>query len=81
MADNFKFGSDRNVIVALPNEVNMVAKQSFKKPTRKSFASSVKGGGDGAGRRSSVRWSGLVGRLGRDEIFPLQSSVLQINSN
>ena len=26
MADNFKFGSDRNVIVALPNEINMVAK-------------------------------------------------------
>ncbi|PGH23819.1 hypothetical protein AJ80_02067 [Polytolypa hystricis UAMH7299] len=37
-ADNFKFGSDKNVIVALPNEVNMVAKQSFKKPTRESIA-------------------------------------------
>jgi len=66
MADNFKFGSDRNVIVALPNEVNMVAKQSFKKPTRESIASPVKGGA--GGRRSSARRSGLVGRLGRDEI-------------
>ena len=37
-ADNFKFGSDKNVIVALPNEVNMVAKQSFRKPTRESIA-------------------------------------------
>lgn len=37
-ADNFKYGSDKNVIVALPNEVNMVAKQSFKKPTRESIA-------------------------------------------
>ncbi|EFR02869.1 hypothetical protein MGYG_05870 [Nannizzia gypsea CBS 118893] len=37
-ADNFKFGSDRNVIVALPNEVNMVAKQSLRKPTRESIA-------------------------------------------
>ena len=37
-ADDFKFGSDKNVIVALPNEVNMVAKQSFKRPTRESIA-------------------------------------------
>ena len=37
-ADDFKYGSDKNVIVALPNEVNMVAKQSFKKPTRESIA-------------------------------------------
>lgn len=40
-ADNFKFGSDKNVIVALPNEVNMVAKQSFRKPTRESIAGPV----------------------------------------
>lgn len=38
MADNFRFGSDKNVIVALPNEVNMVQKRSFKKPTRESIA-------------------------------------------
>ncbi|KAL9590732.1 MAG: hypothetical protein Q9203_000454 [Teloschistes exilis] len=36
-ADDFKYGSDKNVIVALPNEVNMVAKRSFKKPTRESI--------------------------------------------
>ena len=38
MADNFKFGSDKNVIVALPNEVNMVAKRALQIPTRESIA-------------------------------------------
>ncbi|KAI4142130.1 MAG: hypothetical protein LQ341_003300 [Variospora aurantia] len=42
-ADDFKYGSDKNVIVALPNEVNMVAKQSFKKPTRESIAATPTG--------------------------------------
>lgn len=37
-ADDFMYGSDKNVIVALPNEVNMVAKRSFFKPTRESIA-------------------------------------------
>ncbi|KAI5793749.1 VID27 cytoplasmic protein-domain-containing protein [Peziza echinospora] len=41
-ADNFRFGSDKNVIVALPNEVNMVAKQTFKKPTRESISTPMK---------------------------------------
>ncbi|KAL8915469.1 MAG: hypothetical protein Q9171_000033 [Xanthocarpia ochracea] len=44
-ADDFKYGSDRNVIVALPNEVNMVAKQSFKKPTRESIAATPRSSG------------------------------------
>ena len=55
MADDFKYGSDKNVIVALPNEVNMVAKQSFKKPTRESIA-------------ATPRASGTRRRLGRDEV-------------
>ena len=54
-ADNFKYGSDSNVIVALPNEVNMVAKKTFRKPTRESIASSVMVGGSDHGRRSSTR--------------------------
>ncbi|KMU72630.1 Vid27 family protein [Coccidioides immitis RMSCC 3703] len=58
-ADNFKFGSDKNVIVALPNEVNMVAKQSFRKPTRESIAGPVTPAR--FGRRSSAR-------LRKDEI-------------
>ncbi|WEW59917.1 Vacuolar import and degradation protein 27 [Emydomyces testavorans] len=58
-ADNFKFGSDKNVIVALPNEVNMVAKQSFKKPTRESIAGPITPAR--FGRRSSAR-------LGKHEV-------------
>ncbi|KAH0609394.1 uncharacterized protein H6S33_012880 [Morchella sextelata] len=37
-ADNFRFGSDKNVIVALPNAVDMVKKATFKKPSRDSIA-------------------------------------------
>ncbi|CAG8975916.1 hypothetical protein HYALB_00006534 [Hymenoscyphus albidus] len=72
-ADNFKFGSDKNVIVALPNEVNMVAKQSLKKPTRESIANPAQirlGGGSSrrseAGRigtRDSARY-----KLGKEDI-------------
>lgn len=57
-ADNFKYGSDKNVIVALPNEVNMVAKQTFKRPTRESIAGPVR---HSSGRRSSAR-------LGKNEV-------------
>ncbi|KAF8461022.1 VID27 cytoplasmic protein-domain-containing protein [Kalaharituber pfeilii] len=41
-ADNFRFGSDKNVIVALPNEVNMISKQTFKKPTRESISTPMR---------------------------------------
>ena len=54
-ADDFKYGTDKNVIVALPNEVNMVAKQSFRKPTRESISTPARAGT----RRSSGRVSGL----------------------
>jgi hypothetical protein len=57
MADNFRFGSDKNVIVALPNEVNMVQKKSFKKPTRESIAGPMT-----PARRSAAN------RLGRNDI-------------
>ncbi|EAW09468.1 uncharacterized protein ACLA_036730 [Aspergillus clavatus NRRL 1] len=60
MADNFRFGSDKNVIVALPNEVNMVAKRTFQKPTRESIA-----GPPMTPKRRSTRWGS---RLGRDDI-------------
>lgn len=61
-ADDFRYGSDKNVIVALPNEVNMVAKQTFKRPTRESIAGPgrLSGGGRASGTRS--------GRLARDSI-------------
>jgi VID27 C-terminal WD40-like domain len=60
-ADNFKFGSDKNLIVALPNEVNMVAKRALQKPTRESIATPSR---VGVGRRSSARTS----YLGRNDI-------------
>ncbi|KAK7202391.1 vacuolar import and degradation protein [Myxozyma melibiosi] len=41
-ADNFKFGSDKNVIVALPDDVGMVSKKTFRKPTRESIATPVR---------------------------------------
>ena len=64
-ADNFKFGSDKNVIVALPNEVNMIAKQMLRKPTRESIASP----GIIGGRRSSGRVSGrLSSKLGKEDV-------------
>lgn len=44
-ADDFKYGTDKNVIVALPNEVNMVAKQTFKRPTRESIAATPRASG------------------------------------
>jgi len=36
-ADDFKYGTDKNLIVALPNEVAMVAKGSLRRPTRESI--------------------------------------------
>lgn len=73
-ADDFKFGSDKNVIVALPNEVNMVAKQSLRRPTRESIIGNVRlsvGGGGGSGRRGSARIGNLDSgryKLGKDDI-------------
>jgi hypothetical protein len=72
-ADNFKYGSDKNVIVALPHEVNMVLKQTFKKPTRESIATPARvGGGSMGGRRSDA---GTVGtresaryKLGKEDV-------------
>ncbi|KAL6710433.1 Vacuolar import and degradation protein 27 [Coniothyrium glycines] len=60
-ADNFKFGSDKNLIVALPNEVDMVARRALQRPTRESIATPSR---VGANRRSGVRGS----YLGRNEI-------------
>lgn len=37
-ADNFKFGSDKNVIIALEDDVGMVNRRTFRKPTRESIA-------------------------------------------
>lgn len=37
-ADNFRYGSDKNLIVTLPNEVNMVRRRELRRPTRESIA-------------------------------------------
>lgn len=58
-ADNFRYGSDKNVIVALPNEVNMVAKKQFRKPTRESIM---------APPATPRRSQGRIGKLRRDDI-------------
>jgi tRNA (guanine9-N1)-methyltransferase len=64
MADNFEFGSDKNVILALPNEVDMVSRKSFKKPTRESIMGApARASGVGMTPRRSGRQSHL-----RDEI-------------
>lgn len=66
-ADDFKYGSDKNVIVALPHEVNMVDRARLKRPTRESIA----GDFGVAGRRSSARIgnrdSGRY-KLGKDDV-------------
>ncbi|ODQ68384.1 VID27-domain-containing protein [Nadsonia fulvescens var. elongata DSM 6958] len=36
-ADNFKFGSDKNVILAFENDVAMVNRRSFRKPTKETL--------------------------------------------
>ncbi|KAI1325566.1 VID27 cytoplasmic protein [Xylariaceae sp. FL0255] len=68
-ADDFKFGSDQSVIVALPNEVTMVGKEKLKRPTRESIA------GDFQRLSTPRRSSGRVGtresgryKLGRDDV-------------
>ncbi|KAI1757697.1 VID27 cytoplasmic protein [Xylaria castorea] len=68
-ADDFKFGSDQNVIVALPNEVNMIGKNKLSRPTRESIAGNFQR--LGTPRRSSgrvgTRQSGRY-KLGRDDV-------------
>lgn len=52
MADNFRYGSDKNIVVALPNEVGMVAKRALKRPTRESIMATPK---RGSSRQSHLR--------------------------
>jgi len=49
--DNFRFGDDKEIIVALPNNVLSVNKKNLRKPTRTSLA---------PGRQSSRSHSGIV---------------------
>ncbi|KAL1609436.1 Vacuolar import and degradation protein 27 [Nothophoma quercina] len=62
-ADNFKFGSDKNLIVALPNEVDMVARRALQKPTRESIAFPSR-----VGQLSTPKRGTRSSYLGRDDI-------------
>ncbi|TPX18271.1 uncharacterized protein E0L32_002780 [Thyridium curvatum] len=69
-ADDFKYGSDKNIIMALPHEVNMVDNKALKRPTRESIAGTLLAGA-GGGRRSSGRISGRASgryKLGKDDV-------------
>ncbi|KAF2211312.1 hypothetical protein CERZMDRAFT_85489 [Cercospora zeae-maydis SCOH1-5] len=41
-ADNFRFNSDKNIVVALPNEVDMVRRAALQRPTRESIMATPK---------------------------------------
>jgi len=66
-ADDFKFGSDKNVIVALPHEVNMVDKARLKKPTRESIAGDFGIGARRSSGRIGTRDSGRY-KLGKEDV-------------
>lgn len=71
-ADDFKFGTDKNIIMALPHEVNMVDNKTLKRPTRESIAGDFLTPGRRSGGRLS---SGRIGnhdsgryKLGKDDV-------------
>lgn len=67
-ADDFRFGSDKNVIYALPNEVNMIPKEKLKRPTRESIMGpSVRRSAGGGGAYSTPR-KGAADRLRREDV-------------
>ena len=53
-ADNFRFGSDKNIVVALPNEVGMVAKRALQRPTRESIMATPQKRHGGYLRKSDI---------------------------
>ncbi|ROV88837.1 hypothetical protein VMCG_10167 [Cytospora schulzeri] len=65
-ADDFRFGSDSNVIYALPNEVNMLQKEKLKRPTRESIAGPATR--RSAGGYATPRGKSALGRLRKDDI-------------
>lgn len=72
-ADEFQYGNDKNIIMALPHEVNMVDNRTLKRPTRESIAGAVlRGSNSGGGRRTASNRisSANSGRykLGKDDV-------------
>jgi hypothetical protein len=68
VSDNFEFGSDKNVILALPNEVDMVSRRAFKKPTRESIT--------GAGARASLGMGELRTPRRSERLSGLRESIV-----
>ncbi|KAK0713200.1 VID27 cytoplasmic protein-domain-containing protein [Lasiosphaeria miniovina] len=66
-ADDFKFGTDKNVIVALPHEVNMVDRARLKRPTRESIAGDFNAEARRGSGRIGTRDSGRY-KLGKDDV-------------
>ncbi len=66
-ADDFQYGTDKNIIMALPHEVNMVDNRSLKRPTRQSIAGAAVQRRSGGGSRISGVNSGRY-KLGKDDI-------------
>lgn len=66
-ADDFRFGSDKNVIYALPNEVNMIPKEKLKRPTRESIMGPGGRRSAGGGAYSTPRKS-ATDRLRREDV-------------
>ncbi|KAK3904476.1 VID27 cytoplasmic protein-domain-containing protein [Staphylotrichum tortipilum] len=66
-ADDFKFGTDKNVIVALPHEVNMVNHARLKRPTRESIAGDFGIGARRGSGRIQTPGSGRY-KLGKDDV-------------
>lgn len=67
-ADDFRFGSDKNVIYALPNEVNMIPKEKLKKPTRQSIMGPGGRRSGAGGAYSTPRKGGAVDRLKKEDV-------------
>ncbi|KAJ4387504.1 Vacuolar import and degradation protein 27 [Gnomoniopsis smithogilvyi] len=67
-ADDFRFGSDKNVIYALPNEVNMIPKEKLKKPTRQSIMGPGGRRSGAGGAYTTPRRGGPVDRLKREDV-------------
>jgi hypothetical protein len=59
-ADNFRFGSDKNIVVALPNEVDMVARRALQRPTRESIMAPPETPRRGKGRASYLSRNEIV---------------------
>lgn len=59
-ADDFRYGTDKNLVVALANEVGMERRSALKRPTRDSIVGTpVRGSGIGVTPRKGGRGSGL----------------------